>query len=547
MSDVFLIQPPIRDFYLTAKRTIPYGLACVGAGLRENGFSVELFDGLAKKKSKIIDWPEEFSYLDPYYGTADISPFGLFHHFRHFGYSFDHIAIAAKKSGAFIAGISSLFTCYCKEALKTAEAVKKRNPLCKIVMGGHHPTIMYEDVMANPAVDYVIRGEGEESMPELACAIKKGKNFEDVPGIVFRNAEKGLFVNPPAMVTSSDRILAPASDLVKNSFYTRNKRGTQVVTASRGCPMSCSYCCFGKNFPPYRRRSVTSVIEEIENYVNNHDAGFIDFEDENLSMDKKWFTVLLTEICERFGEKNLELRAMNGLFPPTLDKKIIQLMKKAGFKVLNLSVGSFSKAQLARFNRPDVKKDLDRVLFDAKECGLDAVCYIIVGAPGQSTEKSVDDLLFLAERKVLAGVSVFYPAPGSADWDLCGKNGLMPETLSMTRSSAVPIAGNSTERRESLTLMRLGRISNFIKFLDDRKIRIPEPAPISDKAFTDPLDRVEAGVRLLAAFFYDSKIKGITTDGKVFEHETDGRLCKKFIRRILKSVSEQDMRGAYKS
>ena len=38
MVDVLLIQPPIHDFYLTAKRTIPYGLACIAAGLIETGF-----------------------------------------------------------------------------------------------------------------------------------------------------------------------------------------------------------------------------------------------------------------------------------------------------------------------------------------------------------------------------------------------------------------------------------------------------------------------------------------------------------------------------
>ena len=39
--DILLIQPPIRDFYLTAKRTIPYGLASIAAGLIEAGFSEE--------------------------------------------------------------------------------------------------------------------------------------------------------------------------------------------------------------------------------------------------------------------------------------------------------------------------------------------------------------------------------------------------------------------------------------------------------------------------------------------------------------------------
>ena len=49
MPDVLLVQPPIRDFYLTAKRTIAYGLACVAAALSAKGLSVEILDGLADR------------------------------------------------------------------------------------------------------------------------------------------------------------------------------------------------------------------------------------------------------------------------------------------------------------------------------------------------------------------------------------------------------------------------------------------------------------------------------------------------------------------
>ena len=78
MTDVLLIQPPIRDFYLTAKRTIPYGLACIAAALMKEGFSVEILDGLATSKSRIIPWPDEMDYLRQYYGKPDTSPFGAF-------------------------------------------------------------------------------------------------------------------------------------------------------------------------------------------------------------------------------------------------------------------------------------------------------------------------------------------------------------------------------------------------------------------------------------------------------------------------------------
>jgi len=192
MSDIALLQPPIEDFYLTAKRTIPYGLACIAASLEKDGFSVEIIDGLATNKSRILPWPEEMAYLKPHYGRPDISPFALFHKYRHFGYSFDHLGKLAKQSGAFLIGISALFTPYHESVLKVAAAIKKQHPDCCIVVGGHHATALPEAVMNCAAVDYLIRGEGEIALPQLAAAIKNGhaQNIDQlslIPGLVLRH------------------------------------------------------------------------------------------------------------------------------------------------------------------------------------------------------------------------------------------------------------------------------------------------------------------------------------------------------------------------
>jgi anaerobic magnesium-protoporphyrin IX monomethyl ester cyclase len=171
MTDILLIQPPVRDFYLTAKRSIPYGLACIAASLLKHGFSVEILDGLSTSKSRNIPLPEEMNYLSRFYGSPDLSPFALFHPYKHFGYSFEHIGKQAKDSGAFLIGISSLFTAYSHEALHTARIVKDWHPSCKIVFGGHHPTALPEAVMSCSAIDFGFRGEGEASLPALATIL----------------------------------------------------------------------------------------------------------------------------------------------------------------------------------------------------------------------------------------------------------------------------------------------------------------------------------------------------------------------------------------
>ena len=204
MPDILLIQPPIRDFYLTAKRTIPYGLACMAPALINSGFTVKILDSLATSKSRVCDLPKEMSYLRKYYDQPDRSAFALFHQYRHYGYSFGHIGKIAKESGAFLVGISSLFTPYLEETLQTAETVKAFHRDCKIVVGGHHPSAMPESVMASEAVDFVIRGEGEVSLHRLAEAVAGDGAYDSIPGLVFRQKNGALRINPPARMDHPD-------------------------------------------------------------------------------------------------------------------------------------------------------------------------------------------------------------------------------------------------------------------------------------------------------------------------------------------------------
>lgn len=538
MTDILLVQPPVRDFYLTAKRTIPYGLACIASSLQNAGFSVEIFDALATSKSRKLQIPEEMAYLDEYYGKEDISPFALFNNFKHFGYGFERIGKEAAKSGAWLVGISSLFTPYAGCALKTAEAVKAFSPYCKTVLGGHHPTALPESIMKNSAVDYAIRGEGEVPMSLLAEAIKDNKSLDLIPGLVFREKNGSIKINEPAVIENLDNMPFPATGLIKQSYYRRGKRASAVISASRGCPMKCSYCSVGaSSFMKYRRRGAESVLVELEKIVYENKAAFIDFEDENLSMDRKWFITLLNGIIKRFGKSGIELRAMNGLFPPSLDEEIVRLMKEAGFKTLNLSLGSFSSAQLGRFGRPDVRDAFDRALLFAERYGLDAVGYIIAGAPFQNPEDSVSDLLSLAGKRVLAGISIFYPSPGSSDFELCDKLGILPEKFSLMRSSAIPIS-HTTSRKQAVTLLRIGRILNFMKSLKDGGIKIPESSSLTENRIIT-CNRTEAGIKLLKGFLHDGKIRGLDRGGAVYEHS----ICSETAELFVEGIKQAGLRG----
>ncbi len=588
MTDILLIQPPVEDFYFTYKRSIPYGLASIAASLQQHGFSVEILDCLAVKKSRKIPIPEEMAYLTPYYGGQDSSLFSLFHDFRHYGYSFEYAGKVAREKKPFLVGISSLFTPYCHAAEKTAQAVKRFLPECIIVMGGHHVTTLPEEAMACSAVDFLLRGEGEVSMPQLALRLKEagdkakkevekesgkenGKGngtFENIPGIVFRknaasagaSGEKSLHISEPAWIEDFETLPLPDISLVNHKYYSRKNRGSTVVVAGRGCPMPCTYCSVGasSSHAGFRQRKVKDIIRELALQVKIYNIGFIDFEDENLTLNRKWFLEMLNQIRHKFGDRDIELRAMNGLYPPSLDKEMIRTMKRAGFKTLNLSLGSTSARQLKRFKRPDVRKSFEEALVIAENCSMDTVSYIIAGAPGQRASDSLGDLLYLAARNTLVGLSIFYPAPGSADYEMCRRKGILPEYFSQMRSSALPVC-DTTSRLESVTLLRLARIVNFMKSLVNENGTIPEAAAYEEIRAEERIQeriqemkpavhkgmdwkkRKHFSVKLLQWFLYDGKIRGINDQEDIFEHYTDHGLCQEFLAR-LEGIS---MQGSY--
>lgn len=539
MPDILLIQPPICDFYLTAKRTQPYGLASIAASLRKADFSVEILDGLATTKSRIIPWPGRMDYLTPYYGRPDLSPFGLFHHYRRFGYSLEHIAKQAKAAGAFLIGISSLFSAYSDVALETAAAVKKVCPQVPIVFGGHHPTALPESVIDHPAVDYVLRGDGEIGLPALAKAIREKTSLESVPGLVHRAPDGAVAIKPPVAAADLDALPIPAFDLISWRHYQRAGRASLALTATRGCPMRCTYCAVNaSSYHGYRQRSIESVMAELKSAFTLQPMGFIDFEDEHICADKQWVLGLMNQITHHFGRWRPELRAMNGLYAPNLDNAVLQRMQEAGFKTLNLALISTVVSQLKRFARPDISGDVDRVLHNARKRGMNTVAYLIVGGPEQDPCLSVDDLLFLAQREVLAGVSVFYPAPGSGDYRWCQRHHLLPSDPILMRSSALPLS-HITDRTQSVTLLRLGRVLNFMKNLIDHGAPLP-PASKAPGKIEKGMDRAAIGKLLLGAFFYDGLIRGLDADGELYPHTVDLSLTKRFIDRCRKI----DLKGA---
>jgi radical SAM superfamily enzyme YgiQ (UPF0313 family) len=462
---VLLIQPPIRDFYQTSIRTQPIGLAYLAASLKSHGYEVGILDCQTSEK-RSIPIPSELSYLKDFYPFNDSSPFKLYTGYYHFGMAWDEIREKIKGSKAHVFGVSSSFTPYYQEALEVARLIKEWDPKRIVVMGGCHVSCDPESVLKSPWVDYTVLGEGEIRFPYLLKQIEKGRggHLKEVDGIGFKeNGE--IKIHPlSTFVEDIEDFPFPARELLDlNRYRMGRKRSTMIIT-SRGCPHGCAYCSTHLVMgPSFRYRSPQSILQEMVECTHRFHIRSFDIEDDNFTFDQQRAKHLMSLVVQTFGEETLDLSAMNGVSFNSLDKELLTLMRKAGFKTVNLSFVSTDPSFKKRMGRPGTTEAFDEVLGEAEQAHLNAIAYAILGIPGQRIGEMVDTLIYLMGKRVLLGPSVYYPTPGTILFEQCKAKDLLPSHPSQWRSSALPIETEDFNRLDIVTLFRLARVINFIK------------------------------------------------------------------------------------
>jgi radical SAM superfamily enzyme YgiQ (UPF0313 family) len=436
-----------------------------------HGHEVQILDCQTGKKRSILI-PSELAYLRDYYPPNDQSPFRLFTGYYHFGLHWDEIRRRIEDSKADVFGISSNFTPYHDEALKIARMIRDWDRRKMIIMGGAHVSCDPENVLKSSCVDYVVLGEGEFRFPFLLEQIRKGnaKSIEKIDGIGYRR-DGEIRINPlQTFIQDLDALPHPARELLYHDRYQmRRKRSTMIIT-SRGCPHECAYCSahlvMGNSF---RSRTPVAILKEITECRDQYGIQFFDIEDDNFTFDQCRAKQLMGLIIENFGEEKIELSAMNGISFASLDEELLNLMKNAGFKTINLSYVSIDSSTKEMMRRPKPTTEFDKILEKTERFGLHVIAYAILGMPGQTIKEMVDTIVYLMGRRVLVGPSIYYPTPGTSLLKRCKEENILPPYLCQWRSSTFPIETDAFNRLDMVTLFRLVRLINFIKGKMDEK------------------------------------------------------------------------------
>lgn len=417
MSDVtlkiLLIYPPFSlGSYERPIVVPPLGLAYIGAVLEKAGYKVEILDTIA------LNWRNPVKIKDKI----------------HLGQKWRDISDEIKRSKPDVVGISSPFSCQSENAHKVAELVKAYDTDVPVVMGGAHPSTLPKRVLQDQNVDYVVIGEGEATMLNFLERWSNGTPMNNIDGFAYKESgeivtnPKKKFIEDIASLPLPARHLLPMSeyfnakaahgpDLMRNPF-------TSMIT-SRGCPLNCVFCSIHNIWGhKWRARSPENVLLEIEHLVDTYNIREVHFEDDNLTLDKR----RMEKICDMILDRGLDIKwtTPNGVAIWTLDKNLLEKMKKSGCYKLCFGIESGDPETLAFIGKPVDLTHARKVIHWANELGIWTHGFFVVGFPYES-KASIDRTLRFAIQSDLDFASFFIATslPGTRLLEIVKKEGLI--------------------------------------------------------------------------------------------------------------------------
>ncbi len=338
-------------------------------------------------------------------------------------YSEEDVMSLCTKAEADVIGISGLISTY-KYQLKLISELKKSLPQTPVISGGGCATSVPHLLMEYTPVDFLVIGEGENTIVELIDAIEQKQQMDLVQGIAFRSDDKYVVTDTRPLEKDLDTFPMPAYHLFPTEIYRDNPiwsnyPNSMNIIATRGCPMDCHFCynVFGKR--SYRKRSKESIMEEVRFLKDTYDIEFVGFVDDNLTIHKKH----LLEVCEALEKENITWGCHGRV--DTTDEERLDAMKKSGCVWLGFGIESGSQKILKNMNKKITVQQAKDAIRKTREYGIFPNTTFILGYPGETIETIRESIQFKIDMEILHSSFFATPYPGTQLWEEAKIRGLI--------------------------------------------------------------------------------------------------------------------------
>ncbi|MDA8241079.1 MAG: radical SAM protein [Nitrospiraceae bacterium] len=313
---VLLITPPYHSGVVEAAGTwLNLGFVYIAGSLRKAGYEVEYYDAM--------------SYFHGY----------------------DEIRKRIEASKPHVVATTAI-TATINDCLKVCALAKEINPEVITVLGNVHPNFMWEEIMKDhhDSVDYIVRGEGEITLPELLdCRFAKDDPSK-VKGVVLWNGRKALATTAREYIQDLDSIDG-AWDLVDWDIYTyRPKRDSvlAIVNSSRGCNQYCSFCSQQLFWSrKWRAKSPEKFVAELEHIHTKYGVNAAMIADETPTLGRERWEKILDMLIDR--SMDVELFMETRVKDIIRDQDILRRYRKAGIVHIYVGVESTNPETLEKF------------------------------------------------------------------------------------------------------------------------------------------------------------------------------------------------------
>ncbi len=450
MADVVLVQPVVGNMdSIRSAPSLPLALLEAASLMDGRGYRVKLIDQRLDRR-----WREHL--------------------------------VRELREGPLCVGTTAMTGPQIRGALEASQVVRQNSGV-PTVWGGIHPSLLPGQTLRDPRVDFVVKGEGEETFLELAEALGGGKRFEDIRGLWWKDERGAIRANPERPFLDMDALPDPPFHLVNVRDYMPLYMGLRTIylQSSRGCPYPCTYCYNTVyNDRRWRMLSATRTVALLRK-VRDLGAENVWFVDDEVIIDRQ----RLEEICRGILRESIDIhwevqgiRVNNAL---RMDDGMLRLVEKSGCLRLIFGVESASERILRMIKRNIPLDQVRAINRRLRDTGIIAHFNFMCGFPEETPEdlKQTVDFVFslLREnpRARIAGVHIFTPYPGTELYDYVVRKGYFTPPASLEEWAdfgwmTAPMTTQDKEMLESLF---------FCSLFADRKW---------NENITNPLVRVAA-------------------------------------------------------
>ena len=316
-------------------------------------------------------------------------------------------------------GVSLVTGPMIRETVEIARALKEWNPDFPIILGGWHPSLLPKQTLEAPYIDYVVRGQGEETLLELLQHIKSGSAPDFVAGIGFKRDGKMIF--------TSERPLRPLVEMPPKAYHLADfdayerlcGRRWAMYTSSLACPFNCAYCTNGGVYGrKWNALPAEQFVEETVDLTRRYNLEMLLVVDDNFLVDLDRARNIGAGLVRAGADFKWSIQATTNLVA-RLSLEDLKLLRRSGLHQVCQGVDSGSPKILEAMNKDF--QDFDSIYASAERClaaGIRPSFNIIFAYPGEGGKERQETVRFMMDvcRRFPGAefwTNIFTPYPGS--------------------------------------------------------------------------------------------------------------------------------------